>query len=96
VEDCVVSSDLLLDGWSTQSETPLYFFAYAFGLRMPTEYADLFRLLDSKDDLEGLSSGADGEIPTAYREIIDRKAKELQAQASRSRSWDTRPNVFSQ
>jgi hypothetical protein len=38
----------------------------------------LFRLLDSKDDLERLSSHNNGNVPVAYRDIVERKARELQ------------------
>ena len=73
-----------------QAETQPYFFAYAFGLRMLDGYGDLFRLLDSKDDLQLLSSRGDGEIPVAYRDIVDRKVKEIQASYEHRLKFDER------
>jgi hypothetical protein len=73
-----------------QPEAELYFFAYAFGLRMPSEFGDLFRLLDCKDDLELLSSRGEHKIPIIYQDIVDRKAAELLASYEHRLKFDER------
>jgi hypothetical protein len=73
-----------------QPEAELYFFAYAFGLCMPSEFGDLFRLLDCKDDLELLSSRGEHKIPIIYQDIVDRKAAELLASYEHRLKFDER------
>ena len=77
-------------GIADESESQLYFFAYAFGLKIGNGYGDLFRLLDCKHDLELLSSGRTDELSSLVRDIVEGKAKKLQASYEPRLQYDER------
>lgn len=70
-----------------EPKSDLYFFAYAFGLRTTQKYGDMFRLLDCR---ELLSASSVDDIPTSYRDIVDQKTREIQAEYERRLQYNER------
>jgi hypothetical protein len=84
------AEQLVSSATKVDSATNLYFFAYAFGLKMGRiDHGDLFRLLELRKDMDVRSASLDA-LPGKYRGIAEKKKHELQLEYERRLRGDER------